>query len=92
MPLSRITFADPFPPGLAVAANPSRDQYLWWGAVGGTVRARDRLREPRLPADGTCTVQRERDRNLGGVKNNTTTIVTSSAVSAVQRASMTVTP
>ena len=66
VPLSRITFADPFPPGLAVAANPSVTNTCGGVPSVGPFALAIAYAEREASCGWDLHVQRERDRNLGG--------------------------
>ena len=78
--LSRITFADPFPGGLAVAANPAVTNTCGGVPSVGPFASGGRVCERQPSCGWELHVQRERHRaTSAGVKNNTTTIISSSA-------------
>jgi uncharacterized repeat protein (TIGR01451 family) len=92
-PLSRITFADPFPGGLAVAANPSVMNTCGGVPSVGPFALAVAYANARLPAGGSCTFSVNVTASSPGVKTNTTTIVSSSAgIGSPARGTLTVTP
>jgi hypothetical protein len=76
--LSRITFADPFPPGLAVAANPAVSSNCGGVPSVGPFALAVAYANASLPPGGSCTFRVDVTAGSTGVKNNTTTIVSSS--------------
>jgi uncharacterized repeat protein (TIGR01451 family) len=77
--LSRITFADPFPPGLAVAANPAVSNNCGGVPSVGPFALAVAYANASLPPGGSCTFSVNVTAGSTGAKNNTTTIVSSSA-------------
>jgi hypothetical protein len=93
LPLSRITFADPFPSGLAVAATPAVVNTCGGVPSVGPSALAVAYANASLPPGGTCTFSVNVTATSAGVKNNTTTIVTSSRGNgSPATASMNVTP
>jgi uncharacterized repeat protein (TIGR01451 family) len=91
--LSRITFSDPFPGGLGVAANPAVTNGCGGVPSVGPFALAVGYANATLPPGGSCSWSVNVTATSAGVKNNTTTIVSSSAgVGAPASASMTVTP
>jgi uncharacterized repeat protein (TIGR01451 family) len=75
--LSRITFADPFPSGLAVAASPAVTNTCGGVPSVGPFALAVAYANANLPPGGSCTFSVQVTATSAGVKNNTTTIVTS---------------
>jgi uncharacterized repeat protein (TIGR01451 family) len=91
--LSRITFADPFPGGLSVAANPAVINGCGGVPSVGPFALAVAYANARLPAGGSCTWSVNVTAGSAGVKTNTTTIVFSSAgVGSPATGTLTVTP
>jgi uncharacterized repeat protein (TIGR01451 family) len=76
--LSRITFADLFPGGLSVAANPAVTNTCGGVPSAGPYAHAVAYANARLPASGSCTFSVNVVAGSPGVKTNTTTIVSSS--------------
>jgi uncharacterized repeat protein (TIGR01451 family) len=77
--LSRITFADPFPPGIAVAANPGVVNGCGGVPSVGPYALAVAYANANLPPGGSCTFSVNVTAGSPGTKTNTTTIVSSSA-------------
>jgi uncharacterized repeat protein (TIGR01451 family) len=77
--LSRITFSDPFPGGLAVAANPSVINTCGGVPSVGPFALAVAYANASLPPGGSCTFSVNVTAGSAGVKTNTTTIISSSA-------------
>jgi uncharacterized repeat protein (TIGR01451 family) len=93
VPLSRITFADPFPPGLAVAANPAVTSNCGGVPSVGPFALAVAYASARLGPGESCTFLVDVTASSAGVKTNTTTIVASSAgIGSPATATLTVTP
>jgi uncharacterized repeat protein (TIGR01451 family) len=91
--LSRITFADPFPGGLAVAANPAVTNTCGGVPSVGPFALAVAHANASLPAGGSCTFSVNVTATSAGVKTNTTTIVSSSAgIGSPATGTLTVTP
>jgi uncharacterized repeat protein (TIGR01451 family) len=91
-PLTRITFADPLPLGLMVAAVPSVINNCGGVPSVGPYALAVAYANGQLPAGGTCTFSVNVTATSPGVKNNTTTIVSSSGgIGRPATAGMTVT-
>jgi hypothetical protein len=93
-PLTRITFADPFPPGLMVVATPSVTNTCGGVPSVGPFALAVAYANPTIPAGGSCTFSVNVTATSAGVKSNTTTIVSSTpgGVGRPASASVTVTP
>jgi uncharacterized repeat protein (TIGR01451 family) len=93
VPVSRITWADPLPLGLQVAANPAVTNTCGGVPSVGPYALAVAYAAASLPAGGSCTFSVNLTATSAGLKNNTTTIVASSAgIGSPASASMTVTP
>jgi uncharacterized repeat protein (TIGR01451 family) len=91
--LTRITFSDPFPSGLSVAANPAVTNTCGGVPSVGPFALAVGYASATLPPGGSCTWSVNVTVTSAGMKNNTTTIVSSSAgIGSPASASMTVTP
>jgi uncharacterized repeat protein (TIGR01451 family) len=91
--LSGITFADPFPGGLSVAANPAVVSNCGGVPSVGPYALAVAYANASLPQDGSCTFSVNVTAGSAGVKNNTTTIVSSSAgIGSPATGTLTVTP
>jgi hypothetical protein len=75
--LTRITFSDPFPAGLSVAANPAVTQNCGGAPSVGPNALAVGYGAATLPPSGSCTFSVNVKATSKGVKNNTTTIVAS---------------
>jgi hypothetical protein len=92
--LSRMTFADPLPSGLAVSANPAVIDSCGGVPSVGPFALAVAYANARLPGNVSCTFSVNVTATSAGVKNNTTTIVTSTpgGIGRPATASITVTP
>jgi uncharacterized repeat protein (TIGR01451 family) len=91
--VSRITFADPFPGGLGVAATPAVINGCGGVPSVGPFALAVAYANARLPAGGSCTWSVNVTAGSAGVKTNTTTIVSSSAgIGSPATGTLTVTP
>jgi uncharacterized repeat protein (TIGR01451 family) len=91
--LSRITFADPFPGGLGVAANPAVFNSCGGVPSVGPFALAVAYANASLRPGGSCTFSVNVTATSAGVKNNTTTIVSSSAgIGSPASGTLTVTP
>jgi hypothetical protein len=77
IPVSRITFADPFPPGVAVAADPAVTTTCGGVPSVGPYALAVAYANANLPPAGSCSFSVHVIATSAGVKNNTTTIVSS---------------
>ena len=92
-PVTRITFADPLPAGLMVAANPSVINTCGGVPSVGPFALAVAYANARLPGHGICTFSVNVTATSAGVKNNTTTIVPSSTgIGSPATGTLTVTP
>ena len=92
-PLSRITFADPFPGGLGVAANPAVTNTCGGVPSVGPFALAVAYANASLPPGGSCTFSVNVTAGSAGVKTNTTTIISSSAgIGSPASGTLTVTP
>jgi uncharacterized repeat protein (TIGR01451 family) len=93
VPLSRITFADPLPAGVSVAANPAVASNCGGVPSVGPFALAVAYANASLPPGGSCTFRVNVTASSPGVKTNTTTIVSSSAgVGSPATGTLTVTP
>jgi uncharacterized repeat protein (TIGR01451 family) len=79
VPLSRITFADALPGGIAVAVNPSVVNTCGGVPSVGPFALAVAYANASLPPGGSCTFSVNVTATSAGVKTNTTAIVSSSA-------------
>jgi hypothetical protein len=89
-----MTFADPLPSGLAVSANPAVIDSCGGVPSVGPFALAVAYANARLPGNVSCTFSVNVTATSAGVKNNTTTIVTSTpgGIGRPATASITVTP
>jgi uncharacterized repeat protein (TIGR01451 family) len=92
--LTRVTFADPLPLGLMVAAVPSVSNTCGGAPSVGPFALAVALAAATIPAGTTCTFSVNVTATSPGVKSNTTTIVASTpgGIGSPASASVTVTP
>jgi uncharacterized repeat protein (TIGR01451 family) len=93
-PLSGVTFSDPFPSGLMVAASPSVSNTCGGVPTVGPFALAVGYGSGTIPAGGSCTFKVNVTATSTGVKNNVTTIISSTqgGVGSPASASVTVTP
>jgi hypothetical protein len=89
--LTRMTFADPFPTGLAVAVNPAVTHNCGGAPSVGPYALAVAYGNASLPPSGSCTFSVNVIANSAGVKNNTTTIVSSTPAGPGKPATATLT-
>jgi uncharacterized repeat protein (TIGR01451 family) len=93
VPVSRITWADPFPLGLMVSPNPAVTNTCGGVPSVGPYALAVAYASASLPAGGSCTFSVNLTATSAGVKNNTTTIVASSTgIGSPATGTLTVTP
>jgi uncharacterized repeat protein (TIGR01451 family) len=92
--LSGMTFSDPFPSGLMVAASPSVSNTCGGVPTVGPFALAVGYGNGTIPAGGSCTFKVNVTATSTGVKNNVTTIISSTqgGVGSPASASVTVTP
>ena len=93
-PLTGVTFSDPFPSGLMVAASPSVSNTCGGVPTVGPFALAVGYGSGTIPAGGSCTFKVNVTATSTGVKNNVTTVISSTqgGVGSPASASVTVTP